>query len=142
MGFLVPQSAAPAHLPMEGFWQRSCSCNARAQYQPRGRRPRDKQLGCLVLGGNGLRVPAVAFDVGGGGVGTGTFHPNGEARKQEENHSRVLVPRAPFQPDQVWLLGLISISDQLFRLPEAWAGCGVCVCAGMGMLLPSWTGVR
>ena len=70
-------------------------------------------------------MPAVAFDVGGvGGVGTGTFHPKGEARKQEENHSRLLVPRAPFQPDQVWLQGLIAISDQLFRLPEAWAGCG------------------
>lgn len=30
-------------------------------------RPRDWQLECLALGGNGLRVPAVDFDAGVGG---------------------------------------------------------------------------
>ena len=52
-------------------------------------RPRDRQLGCLALGGNGLRVPAVAFDAVRGRE-SGTFHLNGEARKQEarQNYSR------------------------------------------------------
>lgn len=51
----------------------------------------------------------------------------------------VCAARAPFQPGQVLLEGLISISDQLFRLPEAWAGCGRGTGIEMGRL-PSWTG--
>lgn len=34
----------------------------------------------------------------------------------------VRAARAPFQCGQVQLDGLISMSDQLFGLPEAWAG--------------------
>lgn len=49
--------------------------------------------------------------------------------------------QAPFQPSQVRRQGLISISDQLFGLPEAWAGCGRGTGTGMGWL-PSWTGLR
>lgn len=106
-------------------------------------RPRDRQLGCLALGGNGLRVPAVAFDAVRGRE-SGTFHLNGEARKQEarQNYSRGWQCQGPpFSLTRCGWRGLISISHQLFRLPEAWAGCG----RGRGLrmwLLPSWMGVR
>lgn len=85
-------------------------------------------------GGNGLGVAAIAFAEG----ETGTFHPSGEARKQEEGDGEgcgrrgppwgagrgVRAARAPFQRSQVRLDGLISISDQLLGLPEASQGVG------------------
>ena len=107
-------------------------------------RPRDWQLGCLALGGNGLRVPAVDFDAGEGGRESGTFHLNGEARKQEvrQNYSRECQCQgAPFSLTRCGWRGFISISHQLFGLPEAWAGYG----RGRELrmrLLPSWTGIR
>lgn len=123
---------------MEGFWHRSCSCNTRAQYQPRGRRPRDKHLGSLAPGGNGLGVSATAFDECWWG---GDWHFPPEWRGQEagggDSFERVLLPRAalggfvagcvlpglPFSLARCGWRGFISISDQLFGLPEAWAGC-------------------
>lgn len=36
----------------------------------------------------------------------------------------VQAARAPLQPGQVWLEGLLSISDQLFGLPDAREGAG------------------
>lgn len=102
----------------------------------------------LGVGWKWAPVTATAFAEG----ETGTFHPSGQARKQEGgNRERGYGPpraalglwrgvqpaRAPLQPGQVRLEGLLSISDQLLGLPEAWAGCGRGTGTGAGWL-PSW----
>lgn len=131
MGFLAPEPEAPPRPPTE------VSGTDSAAAEP---------------GGNRLGVAATAFDGERGRLALSTHlvrpgnRRRGITREGAEPRAALgrpgvgcVLPGLPFSPARCGWRGCISISDQLFGLPEAWAGCGRGAGIRMG-LVPSWTG--